>query len=330
MASITRRGTRWQAQIRRKGYPIQTKTFETKKEAKAWTAVVESEMNRGVFADRSEAEHTTLGKALERYANEITPHKRGAPQELRRIRQWQRHPLALRFLSSLRSVDFSQHRDARLQAGVAANTVRLELALVSNLFTVAREEWSIAVTNPLNTVRNPRLPRGRDRRLLKDEEIRLQAVAGNDLAFCMTLAIETGMRAGEIVNLTWDQIDLPVSVIRLDMTKNGDTRVVPLSDTAVEVIKARPRGINGGPLTRFRCSNRLSKSFRVACKQAGIVGLHFHDLRHEAASRLAPRVTVQTLAKIMGWRTLQMAMRYYNPSEQELVRAIRGAVAVTA
>lgn len=325
MASIIKRGPRqWQAQICRKGYPSQTRTFRTKKDAKAWASVIESEMIRGVFVDRREAEHTTLGQALERYAREITPQKRGAPQELRRIDQWQRRPLAGRSLAGLRSIDFAQHRDARLRAGVAANTVRLELALISNLFTVACAEWSIPIKNPLATVRNPRLPRGRDRRLLKDEEARLQIAADDDLAFCIAMAIETGMRAGEIVNLTWDQIDLSVCVIRLDITKNGDSRIVPLSDAAVGVIKARPRSIKGGQLTTFHNSNRLSVSFRSACKRAGITGLRFHDLRHEAASRLAPRMSVQTLAKVMGWRTLQMAMRYYNPSEQELVGAIRG------
>lgn len=331
MATITKRGRfQHQVQIRRKGYPVQTATFETRKGAQSWATDIESEMRRGVFVDRSEAERTTLREALLRYEQEVTPEKRSADREVLRIRRLLKHPLASRSLASLRGTDMASFRDERLKQ-VAANTVRIDLNLLSNLFNVAKKDWSIAVINPVTDIRKPKLPKGRDRRLEGDEETRLLAAANHwrvrapTLAFCIQIAIETGMRAGEIIALTWQQIDLANCVIRLDLTKNGDGRIVPLTEKAEQLIRALPRPIHGGRVTRFHDSNGLSASFRSVCERAGITGLRFHDLRHEAASRFAPHMPVATLAKVMGWRTLQMAMRYYNPKFDELVAAVRRA-----
>lgn len=138
------------------------------------------------------------------------------------------------------------------------------------------------------------------------------------------------MRAGEITGLKWAQIDLSCGIIRLDMTKNGDRRSVPLSNAARVAILALPRPIDGGKVVSFYDSRGLSVAFRRACKRAGIVGLRFHDLRHEVASRIAPHVATATLAKIMGWLGLQMAMRYYNAADQELVAVRRAAEAARA
>ena len=329
MASITKRGPyQFQAQIRRKGYPIQQHTFETKREAEAWAAVVESEMHRGVFIDRSEAERTTLHDTLQRYAAEVTPEKRSATRELQRIRFLQRQTIATLSLAALRSADIAAYRDARLKQ-VGAAQVRKELGLLSHVLTVARRDWSLPIDNPVSGIRKPPAPRHRERRLEGDEEAWLLKVAAESkattLPFCITLALETGMRAGEIVNLSWEQIDLSNNVIRLDMTKNGDRRVVPLSEVAESLIRALPRPLRGGRLTGFHDSNGLGAAFRRACMRAGITGLRFHDLRHEAASRLAPHMPVATLAKVMGWKTIQMAMRYYNPTAAELVAAVRAA-----
>lgn len=329
MASITKRGPyQYQAQVRRKGYPVQTRTFETKRDAEDWASTVESEMRRGVFLDRSEAERTTLGEILERYRTEITPEKRGWRAENSRLKQLQRHPLAKRILASLLSVDFTQYKKERLKT-VGPKTVLLELGVLSAVFNTAKGEWSIPVENPIATVRKPTVPKGRKRRLGQIEEERLLIAAAESksatLTTCIVLALETGMRRGEIAELTWSQIDLHNHVIRLELTKNGDERAVPLSEAAEAAIRALPRPLRGGRLTAFHDSNGLGAAFRRACERAGIEDLHFHDLRHEAASRLAKKMPVATLAKVMGWRTLQMAMRYYNPTDRDLVDAIRAA-----
>lgn len=328
MASIVKRGPfQFQATIRRKGYPAQIKTFERKRDAEAWAHTIESECARGTFIDRSEAEQTTLKEALERYLRKVTPSKRGQAQEKTRINQLLRHPLASRSLASLKSSDFARFRDDRLTQ-VSANTTRLDLALISNLFTVAKKDWSIPIENPIQGIRKPKCGKGRDRRLVADEESRLLAAAEDSLAptlkLCIRLAIETGMRAGELVGLRWEQIDLCDSAISLQTTKNGDPRVVPLTEVAEELLRALPRPLHGGRLTSFHDSNGLSAAFRRCCIRAGIEDLRFHDLRHEAASRMAPKMSAPTLAKVFGWKTLQMAMRYYNPTGSELVAAVRG------
>lgn len=328
MASIVKRGAfQYQVSIRRKGYPTQIKTFERKRDAEAWAQTIESEMARGIFIDRTEAEQTTLKAALEKYSSKVTPSKKGKAQEVARINRLLRNPLAERSLASLKSSDFADYRDDRLEE-VSGNTVRLELALISNLFNVAKKDWSIPVSNPIEGIRKPKCGKPRGRRLLGDEEARLIAATERSLApslkLCIQLAIETGMRAGELVDLKWEQIDLSASVITLPTTKNDDARVVPLSEAAEQLVRAQPRPLRGGRLTRFHDSNGLSAAFRRCCKRAGIDNLRFHDLRHESASRMAPRMPVATLAKVFGWKTIQMAMRYYNPTANELVAAVRG------
>ena len=144
------------------------------------------------------------------------------------------------------------------------------------------------------------------------------------LECAVILAIETGMRRGEIAGMSWEQVDFSAHVVRLKRTKNGDNRIVPLSIKAEDALRALPRNISGKVFS-FSDSNGLGAAFARACVRAGIEDLRFHDLRHEAASRFAPTMPVTSLAKLMGWRSLQMAMRYYNPSEQELVALVRAA-----
>lgn len=144
------------------------------------------------------------------------------------------------------------------------------------------------------------------------------------LECAIVLAIETGMRRGEMAGLHWPQIDLKANVIRLDKTKNGERRIVPLSERAEAALRAMPRALSG-KVFAFHDSDGVGKAFVRACERAGIAGLRFHDLRHEAASRFAPRMPAPTLAKLMGWKSIQMAMRYYNPTERELLSLVRAA-----
>lgn len=155
MASITKRGRYWRAQIIRRGYPPQYRTFDSRSEAEAWARVLESEMDRSVFVSRAEAERTTLAEALTRYEREISVGKAHPAQDKQRIRHWLRQPLAHHFLAYLRGADFAKYRDDRLAAGRAPNTVRLELALVSHLFEIARKEWGMeGLMNPFKNIRN--------------------------------------------------------------------------------------------------------------------------------------------------------------------------------
>jgi integrase len=330
--SITKRGPRsFLVRIRRTGYPEQSRTFDTAKQAEVWERSIESAIDSGTFKDISSLKVISLQSLLQRYLDEITPTKRSASRESLRIQKLMRHPIAQRSLISLKSVDFSQFRIERLKE-VSNRTCQMDLTQLSHAYTIAIKDWSMPLENPLTSIRKPPVTRARDRRLVEDEEARLLAASMDSrsrapsLSFCIQLAIETGMRAGEIVNLSWDEIKLSKSVIKLDITKNGEARTVPLSAQAEALIRALPRPAEGGRLTSFFDSNGLSAAFRRSCIRAGIVNLHFHDLRHEAASRLAPGIeSITTLCKVMGWKTIQMALRYYHPTDDELVLVTRKA-----
>jgi len=329
MASFMKRGDyQWQARVRAKGYPTQTRTFETKKEAMAWAAVIESEMARGMFVDRTEAESTTFGELLDRYAREISPTKRGSKKELQKINQMRGWPLAGRIVAGIHGKDIAKLRDERLK-DVSAASVNREFNLLGHVFTVAIREWGFNLpANPIQMVSRPKVKASsfRNRRLEGDEENRLLAACADDsnpyLKPMVQVAIETAMRRGELLSLTWDRVALNDCVASLPITKNGTPRDVPLSKKAVAVLSGLPRSIDGRVFP-FTSDNAVSMTFRRACRRAGIEDLRFHDLRHEATSRIAERVTdVHTLAKITGHKSLQMLQRYYHPRAKDLARML--------
>lgn len=318
---------KYSVQVRRHGHSPQSKSFNTLKDAERWGRTIESEMDRGVFIDRSEAEATTLKQALERYLLEVTEHKKGKTKESSRIDAWLNHPLAKRSLASLKGKDFAAYRDERLKEA-SSGTVLRDLSIISHLFTVASSDWGMGLVNPLNNVRKPKPGKARSRRLEGDEEDRLltQCRKSNNplLTALVTIAIETGLRLSELLGLTWENVDLKQRTVKLSSTKNGDERTIPLSLKAASTFEVIPRHLK---IKRVfyswgQRSDAIKGSWVRACDRAGIVNLHFHDLRHECASRLAPHMPPQTLAKVMGWRTIQMAMRYYNPNSEELLRVV--------
>lgn len=329
MATIQNRGpAQWRAQVRRKGWPEQTATFETKKKAQDWATEVEAQMTRGTFVDLSEINQTTLGEVLDRYKREVTPAHKGWSAEQYRIGTLAKHPIALRILASLRAVDFSNYRNDR-QKQVSPSTVKKELQQFSAILNHCRTEWSMPVQNFIANIKKPSVNNERNRRLVGDEESRLLStideIGDPDLRLAVILAIETGMRRGEISSLTWNAVDLSSQTILLGDTKNGDARMVALSAKAESAMRAHPRMPHSDKVFEFKRPGSITEGLVKTCKRAGVTDLHFHDLRHEAASRLAKKRPVQTLAKVMGWRTIQMAMRYYNPAAEDLVAAVRAA-----
>jgi len=330
MASITpsydREGEHigWQVAVRKKGYPPQYKTFRTRKEAEAWAAVVESEMVRGVWRDRSAAETTTLKMCLDRYADQIIPTKKGGGhRELGFLRQWQARPIACKFMASIDGQDVVASIREMEAERKSANTIRLHLALLSHLFEMARKEWRMTtLVNPVELARKPKIPQGRDRRLVGDEEVRLLAACRSvnpELAAIVTFAIETAMRQGEILSMTWGSVDLKRRVARLANTKNGPDRDVPLSNAALAVLSALPRRVDGKVWTYTQDGMRAS--WRRAIKQAGIAGLTFHDLRHEATSRLFEKgFNPMEVSTITGHKTLQMLKRYTHLRAEDLAK----------
>lgn len=324
MAHIDRRGDRWQARVRRRGYAAQSATFRTKAAAERWARDIEAKADEGRHAPPPGAQRMTLSEALDKYEREITPGKRGAQREKQRITVWKKQAIAARRLAHVRASDMAQHRRERLAAGYSPNTVRLELAVISHLFTIARCEWDmIGLQNPLEDMMKPStIGTARDRRLEAGEETKLlEACAkGPDwLAPVVTLAIETAMRRGEIAGLRDEMIVGPIA--RLPMTKNGERRNVPLSPEAQAAVEAIRRAC-GGRLNLPRADG-ISHHFADAVKAAGLAGLHFHDLRHEATSRLFEKgLSVAEVAAITGHKTWSMLARYTHPRATDLAEKL--------
>ena len=250
MATITKRGDlQWQVKVRRRGFPSQSRTFDTKAQAEAWERMVEGEMDRGVFVDQSEYEKTTFLEALDRYEREVAVLKKGYPQEKYKIAYWKRTPFASRYLAGLRSTDLAAWRDDYLKTHSPSIVNRL-LILVSHLFTIAIKEWGMSgLVNPLSQIRKPKLPKGRDRRLLPgEEEVLLTGCRayGGEIEKIVRLALETGMRRTELSEMTWDTVDLKRRTVTLPETKNGEKRIVPLSTEAVRILTDLLRRIDGG------------------------------------------------------------------------------------
>lgn len=322
MASFRKQGTSWQARIRRRGYPIEVKSFPTKSEAERWARGIEAEMDRGEFISRTEAEQTTFGEIIQRYMETITPKKRGCVDETIRLKATLRNRIAKLSMANLTPQAVADYRDERLQT-CKANTVIRDLAVISAIINHARREWGIIIQNPIEMIRKPTMPPGRDRVLSQAEEARLLhelAPTGRRnpiMQPLVVIAIETAMRRGELLSLRWQHVNLERRIIFLPITKNGQARYVPLSSRAADTIRALPESADG----RLFPINiaAMEAAFLRAVRRAQLSGLHFHDLRHTGASRMSSKLpNVIELASVTGHTSLQMLKRYYHPKAEEL------------
>jgi integrase len=313
MASIRKRGpAQWEARIRKKGWPVTCKTFDTKIQAEQWSRQIEGEMDCGVFISRTEAESTTLFDALERYIDEyIIPRLADSKREVNRAKAIQRRDLAQRFLASIRGKDIAEFIKKRQAEGAGANAIRLDLTLLSKMFEVAASDWGMeSLSNPVKKANKPKLPSGRSRRLEGDEEERLLAACQRPFRDVVKFALETAMRREEIASIEWTQVDLQKRFVHLPRTKNGEVRTVPLSPAALEVIQSMPRNLSGPVFGMAK--DAITKAMVLACKKAEIEGMCFHDLRHEATSRLFENtdLDVMEIRLITGHKSMQMLARY--------------------
>ena len=322
MATIRKRSNAWQAVIRRKGYPDNVKTFQTKLEASQWARSVESEMDKGQFVSRSMAEQTTFGDVIRRYMIAVTPSKRGRAEETIRLTATLRHRITKLSMVNLTPEVMAGYRDERLKA-CKANTVIRDLSVLSAIINHARREWGIAIQNPVKVIRKPQMPPGRDRVLSQAEEAILLdqlEVRGrrNPLMQPMAiLAIESAMRRGEILGIEWKHIDFEKRTVYLPLTKNGQSRSVPLSTRALETLRAMSRTLDGRVFPISIAA--MEASFLRAVRRSNLHGLHFHDLRHTAATRMSSKLpNVIELAAVTGHISLQMLKRYYHPNAVDL------------
>ena len=322
MATIRKRDQVWQVQIRRLGHPSLSRSFKAKANADAWARQTEAAMERGeVQLIDQDALREPLGSILVRYRDKVTPSKKGASVEAYRIGTWLDHPISKIPLSKLTPVLLAGYRDERLKL-VQPGTVRTEFGLIRHIIEVARNEWGMPLAvNPVSKIKLPGETGARHRRLEEGEFQALMTASRKGrnqlLEPIILVAIETGMRRGEIVGACWSNLDLDQRTLHLPVTKNGHPRTIPLSTTAVKIIRKVPR-------TEERVFPMTANAVRLAWerlrRRAGITDLHFHDLRHEAISRFFEKgLSVPEVTLISGHRDYRMLFRYTHLRAEDIV-----------
>ena len=277
----------------------------------------------------------TVREGLLRYQGQVSILKKGYVQESYRVASILKHPIADMVMREVKSPDIAKYRDDRLAQPsrttgkpISAATVRLEMSLLSSMFDIGLIEWGSNDSNPVSKVRKPKSPPGRDRRLLPREERLIMRYCSNhptgELQFIVALALETAMRQGELLKLHWEHINLRSGIAHLPETKNGSKRDVPLSLRAREVF-AKLGGKTKGRVFSYT-SNGLKSAWRIMCQRLKIEDLHFHDLRHEACSRLFElnRLDIMEIASITGHKSLAMLKRYTHLKAARLVKKLEG------
>ena len=256
----------------------------------------------------------TLGDLLKRYLKEVIPHKKSRDKETWRVKALLKRSVSGVGLNNLTSTIISNYKTLRLVDG--ARTTRYDLALIRHCLEFARLEWGYYLPiNPVDLVSKPRLNKPRDRRVGKDDiNAMMHALKQTKVTYLKPLilfAIETGLRQGELIKLKWNDVDLDSRLLKVKDTKNGEDRVVPLSNKSLSILQSLPRL----GATVFNASHSsLQNAWKRLIKRSGLNDLHFHDLMHEAISRFIEQgLTIPEAASISGHRTQSMLLRYAHP-----------------
>lgn len=319
MATIQKRGDKYRAIVRKKGY-TQTATFTRKRDAQAWAKETEIAIENGVF---EVYDGLSFADILNKYLKEVVPSKKSSERERSILKIFlQNFPrFAAKPIGDINRRDIALWRDARL-GKVAPATVNREWNTLSAAYTHAQKVWGLSLPeNPFHLIARPEHPPPRNQRIsqqeISDILISLEYDGTNTphaprekTAWAFLFALETAMRAGEICNL--EPADIRDGLAHLRDTKNGSDRFVPLSQEAQRLLSLLelPLGL---------ASDRLSAIFHQY-RPKHLKHIHFHDTRHEAISRMASVIhNPMTLAKISGHKDIKVLLNtYYNPQGEDL------------
>jgi len=327
MATIRKRGNRYHVQIRRRGQSI-TRTFDRLATAKSWIPKIEGDIERQLYVDTSGTERTTVLELLQRYQRQISPSHKGQQVEAYRLRTLKKHLGALRLIH-LTNKEIASYRDDRLKE-ISPSSLKRELTILSRVLTIASRDWGISIPqNPVKMISLPKADKARTRRLEAGEKERLLQSTNLELHRIIVLALETGMRRGEILSIKKSHIDFNKSVLFIPSTKTDTPRTIPLSSAAVTSLRGQLRASqeeSGGVIPLHECPlftyflRGLSGAFLRLCRRLNIDNLHFHDLRHEATSRLFEKgLNPVEVATITGHKDTKMLMRYTHLRAEDLV-----------
>ena len=361
MASIRKRigkkGTTYNVEIRMKGALPQRASFTSLTKAKNWVQTTESAIRDGRHFVSAEAKKYTIAELIKEYQEEVTDKNPKARSQKFQLEYWKNEIGHLVLADVTKKVLNSKKKELLKGLTPTGNvrapaTVKRYLAALSQAFTYAIDELELLNENPVSKVPKPKEPRGRVRYLSKDEEIDGEVMEGEKtrlLKACqksenpylytvVVLALSTGMRQGEIMNLKWSDVDAVQGRITLFDTKNKESRAVTLTGKALELVKEHKKLHRriGMPMlfpsktgyimkdgVKVGKAMNLRKPWVKALKEAEVEDFHFHDLRHTAASYLAMNgATLHEIAEVLGHKTLAMAMRYTHLSESHTASVV--------
>jgi integrase len=325
MATIRQRNDRWQAIIKRQGHPTRSKTFALRKDAEKWARQQERLLDAGQWMDASDDRQVLLSELLDRYAREVSVDKRGNRAESYRIESFKKLSIAKHAVHTITPQMIASWRDARL-AEVSSGTALREMQLLGHVFSIAIREWGIRLpSNPVSLIRKPRTGKARDRVLTASERTALIAACHQCqnpwISRVVVFALETAARRGEILALRWDDVDLKHRTAVLQITKAGQPRRIPLSSKCAAMLDALPRSLDGRvfPVSM----ETVKQAYERAVSRAGISDFNFHDLRHDALTRLAKQgLSILELRAISGHTTANMLQRYVSIDAGELAMKI--------
>lgn len=332
MATYQKRGSAWRVIVRRKGKTL-TGTFDSKVEAESWATKTEAELLNGASVESAieavKTEGSTVADLFIRYADEVSPTKGGWRWESVRLKCLAQQAPFDRQALSITGPDMADWRDKRLTQ-VKPSTVNRELNLISAVFTRAIREWRLGMTvNPVHLISRPKNPKPRTQRVSEQDRQAIITQLGWDgrsqpanskqwAAFTFCLGIETAMRKGEILKLTWSNVHLDDRYAHLPHTKNGEERDVPLSTQAITLLKLITARHPSGKVVGITSGN-FDKIFREARRAVGLMHVRMHDSRREAATTMSKKLAnVLELAAVTGHRDLKTLRIYYQPKPGDL------------
>ncbi len=320
--------TSYRVQVRKRGFPPVTATFDRKTDADKWARETEADMARRRYFPQHEAGRHTLADLVDRQLESVKIDRPHDYERQRIILGWWKEKLGDYTLATITPDLIGRHRDQlQTKEGLAPATVNRYLSALSKAFNNAVKEWHWLPDNPLRNVSKKKEPKGRERHLSKDKELPalLDACRESEykpLYLIVLFALTTGMRRGELLGLRWQDIDLERRTAVLHNTKNGDRRSVLIVPEVAALLAehGKVRKIDNDSIFVSDGSSEVwlfDKAWYHALKTAKIKDFRFHDLRHTAASYLAMSgATVPELAAVLGHRTLQMVKRYAHLSDQ--------------
>ena len=270
---------------------------------------------RGIHGFQKTRKTVTVGELADLYlAN--SKQKRSHRDDESRIRVNIKPFFGERDVKNVTALNVEEYRNRRLEAGVARSTTNRELALLKVMFSKGID-WGLCERNPVKKVKLfPESENIKERILTPEEESRLLAASPAHLRPILVVALNTGMRRGEILKLNWSNVDLLRRQILVTGTKSGKNRIIPINSDLLSVLEdlKRTKGGNGYVFANTRSGRPLQdikRAFHTACSAAGIRGFRFHDCRHTFGTRLVHRgVDLITVKDLLGHSTVKVTERY--------------------